>query len=203
MTGGFDPSTFDPSTFDPSTIDLSALLPEGFDPENPDPSLLLPQPVEVSQVIGTAGGEISVTGGNGVVYTLAIPGGALLEDVLITLSPVENIEGIPFSGGFLAGVLIGPRELEFEVPALLTFILPEGTETPAESEHIAFGYENMGEDFHLEPVARNADELAARMGGGTKLASPEEQVSSVTIYMPVKKTGGRGATSGSARERPN
>jgi hypothetical protein len=203
--GGFDPSTFDPATFDPSTMDPSAFLPEGFDPENMDLSQLM-QPVSVSQEIGPAGGEISVTGKNGVVYTLSIPAGAISEDELFTLSPVANIEGIPFSGGFLGGVQIDPRDIEFDVPALLTFEIPQTEEPQPDTFNIAFGYGNVGEvnpgeEFYLEPILSNEDGLSGIIGHGGKLASSSAQGWSTGRYVvKVKTTGPRGATRGTARE---
>ncbi|TFH34026.1 MAG: hypothetical protein E4G99_10340, partial [Anaerolineales bacterium] len=203
--GGFDPSTFDPGTFDPSTMDLRAFLPEGFDPENMDLSQLM-QPVSVSQETGPAGGEISVTGKNGVVYTLSIPAGAISEDVLFTLSPVANIEGIPFSGGFLGGVQIDPRGIEFDVPALLTFEIPQTEEPQPDTFNIAFGYGNvgevnLGEEFYLEPILINEDGLSEVIGHGGKLASSSAQgLSTSRFVVKVKTTGSRGATRGTARE---
>lgn len=201
--GGFDPSTFDPSTFDPSTLDLSALMPDGFDPENPDFSQLMPQPVSVTQEVGPAGGEITITGQNGVIYTLSIPPEALTYDVEITLSPVANIEGIPFSGGFLGGVHIEPRELEFEIPALLTFEIPQEQAPPAGSIDIAFGYEGMGEDFHLEPTVRNVEELVAVHHSDSKLASLLAQITTTTSATRVRRAGARGMTRGTAVEIRN
>ena len=203
--GGFDPSTFDPATFDPSTMDPSAFLPEGFDPENMDLSQLM-QPVSVSQEIGPAGGEVSVTGKNGVVYTLSIPAGAISEDVLFTLSPVANIERIPFSGGFLGGVQIDPREYEFDIPALLTFEIPLTEEPQPDTFNIAFGYGNvgevnLGEEFYLEPILSNEEALSGVIGHGGKLASSAAQGWRTSRYVvPVKTTGRRGATRGTARE---
>ena len=164
------------------------------------------QPVSVSQEIGPAGGEVSVTGKNGVVYTLSIPAGAISEDVLFTLSPVANIEGIPFSGGFLGGVQIDPRDIEFDVPALLTFEIPQTEEPQPDTFNIAFGYGNvgevnLGEEFYLEPILSDEDGLSGLIGDGGKLASSTAQQWSTSRYVvPVKTTGSRGATRGTARE---
>jgi len=200
-----DFSLFDPATFDPATMDPSAFLPEGFDPENMDLSQLM-QPVSVSQEIGPVGGEISVTGKNGVVYRLSIPAGAISEDELFTLSPVANIEGIPFSVGFLGGVLIEPRGIEFDIPASLTFEIPQTEEPQPDTFNIAFGYGNVGEvnrgeEFYLEPILSNEDDLSGVIGPVGKLASiSAQQWTTSRFVVPVKATGTRGATRGTARE---
>lgn len=144
MPEGYDPSAFDTSALDSSAFDLSVLLPEEFDPENPDPTLLAPQSISTSGEIGPEGGDISVTGKNGVTYTLSVPPGALPSAQWITLTPVANIDGLPFSGGFVGAVHIDPRGIEFSVPALLAIDVPQSEEPLPGAIDIAFGYENMG-----------------------------------------------------------
>ncbi len=109
----FDPNNFDPNNFDPNTIDLDTFDETMFDPENFDPANFLPQPLETEEVIGPKGGELTVTGSNGVVYTLVVPPDALRMDVPIKLRAISALSGLPLSGGLLAGVIIEPTTLRF------------------------------------------------------------------------------------------
>jgi hypothetical protein len=136
-----DMSNFDPNNFDPNQ----------FDPNNFDASQFMPQPIQTQAVIGTAGGEISVTGSNGVTYTLTIPPGALDYDTTITLKPVSSIPDLPLSGGLTAAVFIEPATLVFKDPATLKMTLPADFPEPTAPLALAFAFEEDGQEFHLYP----------------------------------------------------
>ncbi|MGB8984506.1 MAG: TM1812 family CRISPR-associated protein, partial [Anaerolineales bacterium] len=152
-----DPAGFDPNSFDPNT----------FDPNNFDPSMFAPQPLLTESRIGPAGGELSVTGTNGVTYILTVPPGALDFEVLIRLKPASSIPDLPLSGGSLGAVLIEPEGIAFDIPAELKMIPPEGSAPPAGPLQVGFAFEGSGQEFHLYPLA----EEARQSNGGAHLAS--------------------------------
>ncbi len=198
---GFDPSTFDPSTFDPTTLDLS-----GVDTENLDLSSLQPEPVSARARIGPEGGNFSVTGKNGVIYTLDIPPDALDFSTYFVLTPIADIQGYPFSGGYLGAVDIQPQGIIFDTPVTLTFEYPEELITSQLIDpglvQVAFAYEREGEEFHLTPVATgNASSAQNIMGGDGKVASPNEQGPTLILNIPVSKSQGVGAGHATSREK--
>jgi hypothetical protein len=191
---GFDPETFDPSTFDPSTLDFSA-----FDPENLDLSTLQPEPVAAIGRIGPEGGSLSVTGKNGVTYTLDVPTGALLFSTLLVMTPVAEIEGYPFTGGYFAAVEMRPQGINFEIPATLTIQLSDEVSAARDPSpnlvEVAFAFYGSGEEFHLTPrdTAGGVARSAPGRGYG-KLAMPAAGPSQ-TITVAIRKVQSVGAGS--------
>jgi hypothetical protein len=180
--------TIDPNNFDPSTID----------PNNFDPSKYMAQPLTAEAVIGPEGGELTVTGSNGVVYSLNVPAGALSFATPMTLKPISGMPDLPLSGGLLAAVLIEPEALVFDLPATLTMTQPAGFPAPAGPLTLAFAFKADGQDFHLYPFA--AAQGQSRVGG--QLASLE---SAPSFEQPpelkhIKKGGGYGTGSGTAQD---
>ncbi len=128
-------------------------------PEGQNPTLVAGDPIQVQvsleqdhqieALIPAAGGSLSATAGDGTVFQLDIPEGALLNDTLIRMIPVSNIEGMPFGSDPLA-VQFEPEGLQLYGDAVLTIIPPQ--EIPIDQQ-IFFGYQGMGENLALaEPV---------------------------------------------------
>ncbi|MBI5351175.1 MAG: hypothetical protein HZB50_00910 [Chloroflexi bacterium] len=149
--------SIDPNTFDPSSID----------PNNFDPSMFMPQPIQAKAIIGPQGGEVSVTGSNGVTYTLSVPPDALMFDIPITLKPVSGISDLPLSGGLMAAVIIEPESLAFDIPATLTMSPPADFPAPAMPLIMAFAFDANGQEFHLYPF----DTTNGQSSAGIQLAS--------------------------------
>ena len=145
--------TIDPNNFDPSKID----------PNNFDPSQFMAQNLQTQAVIGPAGGEISVTGSSGAVYTLTIPKDALQFDVPITLKSISAITGLPLSGGMLGAVFIEPAALVFDIPASLKMTTPESKPAVSAPLLMAFSFQDEGADFHLYPFDGSAQQSS--LGG--------------------------------------
>lgn len=103
----------------------------------------------VSRVIQRDGGSLETTGANSVHYLLTIPENALAHPTEITLTPVADIDGFPFSGGLKAAAHIEPSGLALFAPAVL-----EATHAdhPEPGTAAGFAYHADGEDFHLRPV---------------------------------------------------
>jgi hypothetical protein len=192
---GFDPSTFDPSTFDPSTLDLS-----GIDNGDLDLSGLAPKPVSATARLGPSGGSLSVTGKNGVVYTLDVPPDALTFETSLILTPVAQIDGYPFDGGWLAAVQIWPEGIYFDVPAKMTIEMPDdvlAAQSPGDDlVEVDFAFERGGEEFHLIPGLQSEQAQSLRDGGHGKVAAPMAQSTAINGWgqVPIPRTGtvGRG-----------
>ncbi len=188
------PAVIDPSTIDPNTID-----PNTFDPNNFDPSMFMPQPVQAAAVIGPQGGEISVTGSNGVIYTLNVPPDALSFEATITLRPISAIPDLPLSGGLMAAVFVEPESLVFDIPATLTMAPPADFPAAAGPLVLAFAFEAEGQEFHLYP----RDLQAGQSGLGGHLASlqPVPVVAGpLADALKLQNGGGYGQGSGTDHE---
>src|SRR4051794_8353682 len=58
------------------------------------------------------GGMAFASGADGTSYTLIIPDRALTHDTRVTLTPITSIDGLPLSGGFVAGVQVDTDQLQ-------------------------------------------------------------------------------------------
>lgn len=109
----------------------------------------LDQTARVEALIPEKGGQVKMTLNNGLVYTLDIPEGALLSDMDVTMTPIRSIDGMPLSGGLIAGVQLEPDGTTLLVPATLTINVPNGYDI---HHMVGFGYHGTGESFHLSPA---------------------------------------------------
>jgi len=99
-----------------------------------------------SEVIPATGGALSVTTPDGSSVTLVIPPGALLADTAITMTPLAAVDGLPFSGGLVAGVQLEPEGLRL----LETSQLVIEPARPVPPELVSpFAYSGAGDDFRL------------------------------------------------------
>ncbi len=80
----------------------------------------------ISKVFPADGTEISlkVTDANGAVWTLTLPGKALMEKTKIILTPLTNIRGDTSIGKITSGVRMEPSGLRFLTPANLSVSMP-------------------------------------------------------------------------------
>jgi hypothetical protein len=119
-----------------------------------------PNPVTVTEhldtshsataIIDSAGGALSVKGGDGVKFTLTIPADGLPLSHLIRMTPVASVDGLPWQGGLLAAVHIQPDGTVLAKPATLAI---DGVKSaPSGSRVTGFMYEGTGADFHLYPL---------------------------------------------------
>ncbi|HZW04607.1 MAG TPA: hypothetical protein VFF68_11815, partial [Anaerolineaceae bacterium] len=119
------------------------------------------EPVNVTPELDTAdavyalvpqkGGEIRLTLANGLAFTLTIPEGALMSDQEVTMTPIRQIEGLPLSGGLVAGVQLEPDGTLFMKPVTLTIHVPAGYDETA-GRMVGFGYHGQGEGFYMTPA---------------------------------------------------
>ncbi len=107
-----------------------------------------------SASIGPGGGTLVATGASGVTYTLTVPARALLSSVPITMTPIGRVDGMPLSGGFVAGVEFAPAGLVFAKPASLTIAT---TRRPTGNQQmVGVAYQGAGTTLGLNPVTLTA-----------------------------------------------
>jgi len=149
-----------------------------------------------SQAIGTEGGSVSVTDPNGVIYTLDIPAGALDNEVTFTLTPIQDIHGLPLSGGITSGVRIEPEGLTFNQSASLRIETAEA-EVTDQLIDMAFAFDGDGREFHFVPSSAGESTSAV-----FKLANPANKSKMKWINVPQNKSYGSGkGTSNDIRDQ--
>lgn len=130
LTNGIGPNP----TLEPNPLDVSVSLDES---------------LAVTALIPVEGGTLNATGADGTTFTLTIPPDALLGEADIMMTPVIDVEDLPFSNGLVAAVHLEPEGLRLFAPATLTI----ETSGKLNTEEVSgFGYYMEGEDFHLQPV---------------------------------------------------
>ena len=125
----------------------------------PGASLPTPHPLTVAPVLDLSatasanldelGGSLSLTNGDGYVFTLQVPVGALDRSETITITDVAAIGGLPLSGGLRAAVQLQPEGLVFNNAARLDITAPADVD-PATI--IGFGARPDGSQFALQPT---------------------------------------------------
>src|SRR3954447_15309731 len=118
----------------------------------PHPRSVTPHTDDAHAVSGLitagSGGTLNTTGADGTQYTLAVPAGAVLSDLTVTMTPLSSVDGLGMSGGFVGGVQMNPDGVELLKPAKLTIVPRSGA--PA-SGITAAVYEGNGANFALVP----------------------------------------------------
>ena len=110
---------------------------------------------QVEGVFSASGGTLTATGSDGTVYRLDIPADALVTDTLIRMTPVRQIEGMPFGSDEFA-VQFEPEGLQLYANATLTIIPSQ--EIPVDQQ-ILFGYQGLGENLVLLPPVVDSPEI--------------------------------------------
>ena len=88
----------------------------------------------VSAKIPRTGGTLSVTGADGVVYTLTVPADALLFDTTLTMSPLAGQLGVPALGESSYGVKLGPEGQQFQKLVTLRITPAAGMVWPVKNQ---------------------------------------------------------------------
>lgn len=96
-------------------------------------------------IIPVSGGSLITTAADGTLFRLDIPANALVADTLIRMTPVSQLDGMPFGSNPLA-VQLEPEGMQFYAPVILTI-------TPAQeipiNQQLFFTYQGMGENLAL------------------------------------------------------
>lgn len=126
-------------------------------------TVLTPHPKSVSVTLDGAkaatammpvtGGKLSATGSDGSEFTLTIPDKALGGPEKVTMTPLSAVNGLPFSGGLVAGVQLEPDGLQLFQMATLT-IKPK-KDVPI-AKQVAVSYHGSGDNLYMLPLDRTA-----------------------------------------------
>ncbi len=124
--------------------DLAWIYEAPYDPINL--TTTLEESGKAEAVIPVEGGMVTATGADGTSYTLEIPADALLVETLVSLTPVQSLDGLPFGAGSAFAVQLAPEGLAFNNYVTLTI-------TPAQpiplAEQIMFDFQADGEALGL------------------------------------------------------
>ena len=121
-----------------------------------DVSVTLDESRAVTQMVPTTGGTIEVTSEDGTLYTLMIPGDALLAETDLTVTPIAGVRGAPVEGAAPLGVHLQPEGLRFHQPVTLE-VMPSGGNRQVEAA--SFSYSGAGKAFHGYPLALDPTSL--------------------------------------------
>jgi hypothetical protein len=110
---------------------------------------------QAEALVPPGGGSVNVTGTDGTVFRLDIPDGALITDTLIRMTPVSQLDGMPFGSEAYA--------VQFEPEGLQLYALATLTITPAQEipldQQIFFGYQGAGDNFTLAAPVMDSREI--------------------------------------------
>ncbi|HEY3498208.1 MAG TPA: hypothetical protein VGK73_26100, partial [Polyangiaceae bacterium] len=124
----------------------------------------------VTLELDVAGGSIEATGGDGTVYRLALPAGALLGPVEITLTPVLDLTNRPLTGALHGGVLFEPDGLLLQKPGTLEIVPP----SPLPSDAVVLAFDGEAAAYHAVPEEETSGSLRIMVThfSGAGVASP-------------------------------
>ena len=103
------------------------------------------------------GGMLSVKAKDGTVFTLEIPANTLVEPVTVRMTPIAQVEGLPFGAQQTYAVQLEPEGLLF-YNDLATLTIEAPAPFPVE-EQIFFGYQNAGKDVFLAVPDKNSQAI--------------------------------------------
>ncbi len=143
----------------------------------------------ISGSVSPEGGAMSLTGGDGAVFTLEVPAGALDAETVITMTAVKSIEGAPLDDGKVAAVQLEPSGLFFN--ELVTLTIVPAQEIPIEKQ-IIFGYEGSGQDYHLAVVDSKSREIKIMLmefsGAGVGSGGDKEWAANLQVQASTAST---------------
>jgi hypothetical protein len=130
-----------------------------------------------SAVISPEGGTLRAQGADGTKFTLTFPKYAISIEETITLTPISAINGLPFSGGLVAGVQMAPEGLRLLQPAMLTIESPKAFAASG-FQTVAFAYRQNGDGLYLNPSEAKGNLLTIEIwhfsGAGAAQGTPAE-----------------------------
>lgn len=112
------------------------------------------------------GGTVQTTDAKGTVATLYVPAGALSEDVIISISPLQEVPIENFSGALSNGVVIEPEGLVFRKNAQLTFEFK-----PMKSVGLGAGHVLLASNENPEDILKNLQNTLDTLNAQVKKAS--------------------------------
>jgi hypothetical protein len=113
-----------------------------------------------SATIDVDGGTLETVGADGTLYRLTVPAGALLSPERISMTPIEAVAGMPFSGGLKAGVQLEPSGLRFIDYVTVEII---GHPAVAPQRETGFLYQRDGDELQLYPLEESPGRTTFRI----------------------------------------
>jgi hypothetical protein len=113
-----------------------------------------------SATIDVDGGTLETVGADGTLYRLTVPAGALLSPERISMTPIEAVAGMPFSGGLKAGVQLEPSGLRFADYVTVEII---GHPAVAPQRETGFLYQRDGDELQLYPLEESPGRTTFRI----------------------------------------
>jgi hypothetical protein len=165
-TGGAAASTTAPPGSTSTTVGSA---PEG-EPASVD--ITLDNDSATTATLGPAGGSVTATGPDGTTFTLAVPEGALLSPIEITMTPIASATGDAMGDAFGSGVELQPDGLQFLEFVELTIAGPSVDETS-----VAWSAQG-GEDFHLVPGSASPGSITIATSHFTDFGDARDDIGS-------------------------
>jgi hypothetical protein len=138
----------------------------------------------VTATIDPEGGSLSADAADGTHFVLNLPPDAVSRPTAIRMTPLSEINGLPFSRGFIGGVQLEPEGLRLFVPATLT-IRPAGPMRPGA---VGFSYLADGDEFALDLSKKGNGQIELQVlhfsGYGAGNATPGN-ISSQSSIVPA------------------
>ena len=134
--------------------------------------------------VAKKGGRVTASDAHAL-YVLVIPPGALGRDEKITMTPLANVTGLPFSGGMRYGVKLEPEGLELAKPAAL---LIYGAGAATKANDVFFGFHGAGKALTLVPRFRTRPSLFPT-------TTPAN-----SMYIPIQHFSGYGVAPATSQE---
>mgnify|MGYP001040952327 FL=1 len=114
---------------------------------------------QVEALIPVTGGTLSATAADGTVFRLDIPASALVTDALIRMTPVSQIDSMPFGSQHFA-VQLEPEGQQFF--DFVTLTIAPAQELPLDQQ-LFFGYQGSGENFALAAPVVDSTEIKLQL----------------------------------------
>jgi len=131
--------------------------------QNNDPIQLqvsLDEASAAEALIPVAGGSLSASGPDGTIFTLEIPGDALLVETRIRMIPLQDLSGLPFGSGTLMAVQLEPAGLSFN--NFVTLKIEPAAEIPIDQQ-IFYDYQGESNTLGLAIPVVDSREIRLKL----------------------------------------
>ena len=123
------------------------------------------------------GGTGTLIDSRGISYTLTVPTNALFGPVVVYISLVTNLSGLPVSAGLLGGVTLSPEGFSLMAPAQLVVTFP--AELNIDTSQLAgYTFDANGQSLQLAPAVADTNTVSLSMpvlgGFGCSVATLDE-----------------------------
>lgn len=140
-----------------------------------------------SQPMDAFGGDLSMTTAQGAQVVATIPRFAVAESTAFSITDITSVEGLPANARMLAAVQMGPAEVSFAHPVVMSFDVT-GMRTPG-TILVAFKTSNSGENLRLIPLRDSTEVLgfASTALEGTQVSVGVQSFSNIGLMEFVEE----------------